>query len=101
MTEVSKVQIIQPTKTDKTGAQAPRAGGAEVRDLVAAGTFSRRPMFSHAGIANARPMVSAPFLAQHLHQEIAGHDAPADAAVASQAYAFAAAAPKGGVSLSA
>ncbi len=103
MTEVSKVQIIQPTKTGQAGDTGPRAGGAEIRDLVVAGTFVRGPLFSHAGNTNAEPMVSAPFLAQHLHQEVARHDTPADTRVVAQAYArpLAVSAPHGEFALSA
>ena len=105
MTEISTVQIIQPTKTGQARSAEPRTGGTEVRDLVVAGTFVHGPMFSHAGAANggSGPMVSAPFLAQHLHQEVARHDVAADTRIVAQAYArpLAVSAPHGEFALSA
>ncbi len=91
MIEFSTVQIIPPANTGRAG---------EGRDLVVAdaASFARRPLFSHSGSAHlggagARPPVSAPFLAQHLHQDWIHRDAPADSRLAANAYARAAHAP--------
>ena len=100
MTEFATVQIIPPSNTGGTRRAAARADSGEVRDLVVAnagdaGAFVRRPLFAHAGNAAAgtRPIVSAPFLAQHLDQEWIHRDAPAVPRRAADAYARAAQAP--------
>ncbi len=102
MTEFSTVQIIPPSHVGGTRMAPARAGSGEVRDLVVtsagdAGAFVRRPLFAHAGNAHAgnatagvRPMVSAPFLAQHLDQEWIHRDSPADSRVAADSYVRAA-----------
>jgi len=97
MTEISKVQIIPPSSTGAARAAASRANSGEIRDLVVAnvgdaGEFVRRPLFAHAGnaTAGARPMVSAPFLAQHLDQELIHRDSPADTRIAASSYVRAA-----------
>ena len=96
MTEISKVQIIPPSNTGASRAAPSRAGSGDVRDLVVgdAAEFVRRPLFAHAGntMAGARPLVSAPFLAQHLDQELIHRDSPADAHIAASSYVRAAAA---------
>ncbi len=95
MIEFSTVQIIPSASTG-------RANPGEGRDLVVAdaASFARRPLFAHSGNAHfastgagARPTVSAPFLAQHLHQEWIHRAAPADSRLAANAYARAAHAP--------
>ena len=93
MTEFSTVQIIPPSSTGSARMAGSRAGSGEIRDLVLAnsgdaGEFVRRPLFAHAGnvTAGARPMVSAPFLAQHLDQELIHRDSPADSHVAANSY---------------
>ena len=100
MTEFSTVQIIPPSNTGGTRRAAARADSGEVRDLVVTnagdgGAFVRRPLFAHAGNATAgtRPIVSAPFLAQHLDQEWIHRDSPADSRVAANSYVRAALAP--------
>jgi hypothetical protein len=97
MTEFSTVQIIPPSSTGGARTAGSRAGSGEVRDLVVAnsgdaGEFVRRPLFAHAGnvMAGARPMVSAPFLAQHLGQELIHRDSPADSRSAVNSYVRAA-----------
>ena len=97
MTEFSTVQIIPPSHAGGTRMAPARAGSGEVRDLVVtsagdAGAFIRRPLFAHAGNAAAgvRPMVSAPFLAQHLDQEWIHRDSPADSRVVANSYVRAA-----------
>ncbi len=100
MTEFATVQIIPPSNTGGTRRAAARADSGEVRDLVVtnagdAGAFVRRPLFAHAGNAAAgtRPIVSAPFLAQHLVQEWIHRNSPADSRVATNSYVRAALAP--------
>ena len=97
MTEFSTIQIIPPSHAGATRATSARVGSGEIRDLVVtssgdAGAFVRRPLFAHAGnaAAGARPMVSAPFLAQHLDQEFIHRDSPADSLVAANSYVRAA-----------
>ncbi len=105
VTEFSTVRIIPPSNVGGSRATAARAGSGEVRDLVVANAgdseaFVRRPLFAHAGnthsgstAAGARPMVAAPFLAQHLDQEWIHRDSAAEPRFAAQAYTRAALAP--------
>ena len=97
MTDISTVQIIPPSHAGAIRTAADRVGSGEIRDLVVtgsgdAGAFIRRPLFAHAGNAatGVRPMVSAPFLAQHLDQELIHRESPADSLVAANSYVRAA-----------
>jgi hypothetical protein len=99
MTEISKVQIIPPSKTGSAQAAGARARSGEVRDLVVSHTaggdaFARRSLFAHAGgaTAGAGQVVSAAFLAQHLDQELIHRSSTPDTNLAASSYVRAAAA---------
>lgn len=97
MSDVTAVQIVQPMNAGRERAAGSRAETVAARGLVVAhaDAFARRPLFAHSGMAllGGRPMVSAPFLAQHIDQEWVRRDRPVDTRLVARSYARAAAVP--------